>query len=338
MKTLEILGDNRLDAYTRTRVGCRGFVLRGEEILLSREENTDYWLIPGGGLEAGETLRACCAREIREETGCLTRPDQPLLMVREFYEACCYTSFYYSCAVEGWGATQLTEVEKRRGLRPAWLPIEMAMEIFSRHADYAETNEEKRGAYLREYAALQAFLPLFDQPQRRKPLYIETARLAITEFSPEMARDVHRNSLDADNRRFVPDEVFETEEEARDTVAFLMNCYGGEEGPFVYPILRKEGENIGYVQLSPLGGEWEIGYHIAAAYTGHGYAAEAVRAFLPEIARRKGLDHVLGVCLMDNAASARVMEKCGFRRIYAGPGAYQGRQRNIVKAVWEAEG
>ena len=39
---------------------------------------------------------------------------------------------------------------------------------------------------------------------------IETERLVITEFSPEMAEDVHLNSLDEDNRRFVPDEVFET--------------------------------------------------------------------------------------------------------------------------------
>ena len=48
---------------------------------------------------------------------------------------------------------------------------------------------------------------------------IETNRLKITEFTPDMAQAVHENSLGADNRRFVPDEVFETEEEARETVA-----------------------------------------------------------------------------------------------------------------------
>ena len=39
---------------------------------------------------------------------------------------------------------------------------------------------------------------------------IETEWLTITEFTLDMAEDVHKNSLDEDNRRFVPDEVFET--------------------------------------------------------------------------------------------------------------------------------
>ena len=51
---------------------------------------------------------------------------------------------------------------------------------------------------------------------------IETERLTITEFTPDMAQAVHENSLDEDNRRFVPDEVFETVEEA----ARLMDDYG----------------------------------------------------------------------------------------------------------------
>ena len=64
---------------------------------------------------------------------------------------------------------------------------------------------------------------------------VETERLIITEFTMDMAEDVHENSLDEDNRRFVPDEVFETVEEAGETVAFLMSRYGGSEGPFVVP-------------------------------------------------------------------------------------------------------
>ena len=88
---------------------------------------------------------------------------------------------------------------------------------------------------------------------------IETDRLMITEFTPDMAQAVHENSLDEDNRRFVPDEVFETVEDASETIEFLMSRYGGCEGPFVYPVLRKDKTNIGYVVV--LNGELLAGGH-----------------------------------------------------------------------------
>ena len=43
---------------------------------------------------------------------------------------------------------------------------------------------------------------------------LETERLVITEFATDMAKAVHENSLDEDTRRFLPDEVFETVEDA----------------------------------------------------------------------------------------------------------------------------
>ena len=167
-------------------------------------------------------------------------------------------------------------------------------------------------------------------------LSIETERLTITEFTLDMAQDVHKNSLDEDNRRFVPDEVFETTEEARETVDFLMSRYGGSEGPFVYPVLLKDRTNIGYVQLVPVEDGWEIGYHIAKAYTGKGYAAEAVRAFLPVMMKEHNLNQIIGICVAENYASRRVMEKCGFAKLFEGIGPYQGKEINICRYLYTA--
>lgn len=161
---------------------------------------------------------------------------------------------------------------------------------------------------------------------------IETERLIITEFTMDMAESVHRNSLDEDNRRFVPDEVFETVEEAADTIEFLMGCYSSGEGPLVYPVLRKDGVNVGYVQAVPLDeGGWEVGYHIGGDYTRQGYATEAVRAFLPVILPRLGVSQIAGVCLAENLGSIQVMERCGFVKEFEGPGNYQGQERQICK-------
>ncbi len=167
-------------------------------------------------------------------------------------------------------------------------------------------------------------------------MHIESKRLIITDFTPDMAEAVHKNSLDDDVRRFVPDEVFETAEDAAKTIGFLISRYGTDEGPFVHPVLTKAGDNIGYVQLVPAGDGWEIGYHIAKAYAGRGYASEAVSAFLPAIASKLGISQARGVCLAENAASARVMEKCGFEKVYSGAGDYLGETREILIYIWNA--
>lgn len=167
-------------------------------------------------------------------------------------------------------------------------------------------------------------------------MYIETERLIITKFTMDMAQAVHQNSLDEDNRRFVPDEVFETVEEAEDTVSFLMGVYENGDGPLVYPVLLKDSTYIGYVQAVPFDdGTWEVGYHIGAAYTKKGYATEAVKAFLPVILPKLALKRIKGICLSENKASQKVMERCGFVKEYEGPGGYQGNERNICRYYYE---
>jgi RimJ/RimL family protein N-acetyltransferase len=165
-------------------------------------------------------------------------------------------------------------------------------------------------------------------------LPIKAQRLYITAFDESMAEKVHENSIDEDNRRFAPDEVFETVEEARIIVDKLISYYDRNDSPLVYPILLNEGQNIGYVQAVPIAEGWEIGYHVAKPFTGRGYATEAVCVFLPHIMRRLGITHIYGICLADNAASRRVMEKCGFILEFNGTGAYQGNECHIRRYIF----
>jgi 8-oxo-dGTP diphosphatase len=53
----------------RIRVGV--LIWRDGEVLLVRHEKggRSYWLVPGGGVDAGETMAASGARELLEETG-----------------------------------------------------------------------------------------------------------------------------------------------------------------------------------------------------------------------------------------------------------------------------
>jgi len=169
-------------------------------------------------------------------------------------------------------------------------------------------------------------------------MIIETNKLIITDLIADMAGDILRNSQDEDNRRFVPDEVFDTLAEAQEVVAFLMEAAKGSEGPYLYPVLTKEGENIGYVQACRIDTGWEVGYHIAKPYTGKGYATEALKAFLPCILEKLNIACIEGVVLEENIASHRVLEKCGFELTFRGQAPYQGQPRALRRYIWPRKG
>lgn len=167
------------------------------------------------------------------------------------------------------------------------------------------------------------------------PLLPVTERLVFTTLSPDMAEEISRNSLDDDSRRFVPDEVFETPEDASGAIAALLDAARGPEGPYVLPLLCREGgANIGYVQAAPLDEGWEIGYHIGERWRGQGYATEAVQAALPYFAAYLGVQDMLGVVLEENIASCRVLEKCGMTMLFRGTAPYQGEMRPIRRYLW----
>jgi len=160
MKSVDILGDNRFETYTKTREGSRAVIVRDGKILLSHETVSGWWLIPGGGLEEGETPEACCIREAEEETGYIVKPLRQFLTMNEYYEEYRYIGYYFICEVTGTGQMHLTDQERNRGAGPEWIPLQDAVDLFSRHQSYADVSEEKRGAYLREFTALQEYLAI----------------------------------------------------------------------------------------------------------------------------------------------------------------------------------
>lgn len=158
IRVIEIHGENRFEKVAKVREACRGIVVSEGKILLTYEVNTDQWFIPGGGLEQGENLEICCVRELAEETGYLIDAKKCFLTIHEYYEEWLFTNHYFVCEIVGETARQLTEREVLVGLEPRWIPLETAMEIFSQYPEYAKKDEMKRGAYLREYRALQSFI------------------------------------------------------------------------------------------------------------------------------------------------------------------------------------
>ena len=74
----------------------------------------------------------------------------------------------------------------------------------------------------------------------------------------------------------------------------------------------------------------EIGYRLNREYWGCGYASEAARAIVGFGFEQLGLHRIYATCDPENAASVRVLEKCGMRR----EGHFVEEIRNQRAGTW----
>lgn len=71
----QVLYGERLGKEGTLRVGCSAVIFDAarEKVLLTRRADNGRWCVPGGGLEAGESVEEACIREVWEETGLRAR-------------------------------------------------------------------------------------------------------------------------------------------------------------------------------------------------------------------------------------------------------------------------
>lgn len=143
------------DVYTgnisKRRIACRGILIDGDRILLSHEVKQGKYVLPGGGIEAGETLSQCCEREVNEETGYIVKAGEHIIEVREYDEDTLHESHIFACEIKNHGERHLTQHEININMTPEWKTFEEALKIFDERAC-------ELGMYLREYTAIKKFL------------------------------------------------------------------------------------------------------------------------------------------------------------------------------------
>ncbi|MFT4040707.1 MAG: NUDIX hydrolase [Thermomicrobiales bacterium] len=83
----------------RFTVRAAGICLRDEHVLLQTEARLDFWVLPGGRCDLGETTAHTVAREFHEETGLEVAVGDLLWVMENFYaegrKAFHEIAFYY---------------------------------------------------------------------------------------------------------------------------------------------------------------------------------------------------------------------------------------------------
>ena len=76
------LGRDSIERLAGPTVRVGALIITGDGLLLVRQQRRDreYWLLPGGGVQFGESLAEALVRELREELSLEIVPGRPLAM------------------------------------------------------------------------------------------------------------------------------------------------------------------------------------------------------------------------------------------------------------------
>jgi ribosomal-protein-alanine N-acetyltransferase len=144
---------------------------------------------------------------------------------------------------------------------------------------------------------------------------IETARLTLRSFQADDLEPLYQIQWDGEAMRY----TFHTPSRAESAVRLRAYAAQTEQiglAPWTV-LLRAEAKIIGWggLNIDPFDPGWgvEVAYFFAPAYWGRGLATELVQASVEEGFGRHGLGEINAFVHRENCASARVLEKCGFR-------------------------
>ena len=148
-------------------------------------------------------------------------------------------------------------------------------------------------------------------------MLLETSRLRLRRFRPADAAALAAYRSDSSVARY---QSWAAPVSVAAAAALIREFAAGSPdlpGWFQYAVeVKTEGSLAGDVgvNLHENLRQADLGFTLAAAYQGHGYATEAVRAVLADLFGRRGLHRVSAECDARNHRSARLLERLGFQR------------------------
>lgn len=141
----------------------------------------------------------------------------------------------------------------------------------------------------------------------------ESERLILRHFKLSDVARIYNFSQEDSLKKWIPDQVYENMQEAKETLLYLISKSKNFEYPFVVAVVKKDiNQIIGHVGLSEIKQVIEIGYGIGEEFINNGYATEAVYAMVKYAPQKFNLDTVYGFVDNENYSSIKVLHKAGF--------------------------
>jgi 8-oxo-dGTP diphosphatase len=116
---------------------------------------SNYYKLPGGGVEEGEDTKRACERECEEEIGCDITIGEEIGLIEEYRkdEKLRQESFCYLAKVVGdKREPNLTKSEVRSRFKPIWVGIHQAIELIERNLREGDTHyiERRDSIFIKE--------------------------------------------------------------------------------------------------------------------------------------------------------------------------------------------
>ena len=152
-------------------------------------------------------------------------------------------------------------------------------------------------------------------------IYLETERLILRDYHDKDFNDYYRLKSDTRTMYYLQDIQLFTEEEACEDFRMVLNDMKKSDREFYFlhielKDLHEQVGSVGYTVMNdtPVGKLVHVGYFIYPKFWGNGYTTEALKRVLEFAFLENNVYRISTGCLAENAASERVMQKCGLTK------------------------
>ncbi len=148
---------------------------------------------------------------------------------------------------------------------------------------------------------------------------LETERLLLRQFQDSDLESFLAYRNDPDVARYQGWNIPYPRQKGKEFIEFMTRAFPSAQGEWFQAALELKSTHemvgdVGFVVQKDDGRQAYIGYSLARAHWGNGFAYEAVSRMLAYLFDELTLHRVVAECDVDNAPSWKLLERLGFRR------------------------